>query len=217
MHLSKFTNSLQIFRVFQNRFASFLGLINGCRSMYLLIFSLLSTIKNGKKWQWIGKTIHRRGNEWFWLEDEVFQWESQCLICGKRENRRELKTKLTKISKRGSDGIRKKVLEAADVRRDKTVLSTLSTNPDLFSINAHYHHLACYQNYIAERNLDALTTSEDFVLLHDRVAKETWETYKSKFENGELILCPVLCGTYRQILAREVESPAEEPTQRRDI
>lgn len=150
------------------------------------------------------------------LEDEVFQWESQCLICEKRANRRDLKTKLTKISKRGSDSIRKKVLEAADVRRDKTVLSRLSTKPDLFSINAHYH-LACYQNYIAKRSLDALTTSENVVPLHDRVAKETLEMYKSKFDNGELILFPVLCETYRQILAREVKSPEEEPPSTKTI
>ncbi|CAG9839207.1 unnamed protein product [Diabrotica balteata] len=82
-----------------------------------------------------------------------FDWENLCFICGSKK-RNGIK-KLTEAS--SNSGVKQRLFNAATIRQDALLLDKLSLPHDLSEIGARYHAYPCYQNYVSENTLRAIS------------------------------------------------------------
>lgn len=88
-----------------------------------------------------------------------FNWKENCFICGEKcnpKNRSTWSMVQTAINRKLQ--LYLQVLEAAQIRDDKNVISRLlSANGDLVAVEARYHRTkGCLAKYISERNIKSV-------------------------------------------------------------
>ena len=114
-----------------------------------------------------------------------FDWKANCFICGlKCHEKKRSSWSLVESAVNNSSKLYSQVLQAAEVRNDREVLSRLlSTNGDLVAVEARYHRQkGCLSAYISQRNITASSSTPE-----KGDSTKIFELLKTEFHEALLI------------------------------